>query len=227
MDLMLIRVYTGGNKKMNVVNPDVKIIDKLDYDNILRKIELCARVCYKSEDKITFDSAENFIRNLIKKGHESVIEHFSFSVRFIVDRGISHEIVRHRIASYSQESTRYCNYHQDKFNNEITVINPMPDEESKSSAEHLSFLRWKKSCENSEREYFELLKKVSPQIARSVLPTSLKTEVIMTANLRSWRNFLKQRTSKNAHPQIKYVADKLLKNLKNTLPVFFEDIEGD
>jgi hypothetical protein len=100
---------------MKIVKPSVEIIDNLNPREILKKLELCGRVCYKSEDKITPESAVKFISNIIKRGHESVIEHFSFSVKFIVDRGVSHEIVRHRIASYSQESTRYCNYSEDGF----------------------------------------------------------------------------------------------------------------
>ena len=107
---------------MRIVNAGYEIMDNLDGAAILEKIECCGRVCYKSEDKITSDSAEKFVRSIIKRGHESVLEHVSFTVRFIVDRGVSHELVRHRIASFSQESTRYCNYSQDKFGEEIAVI---------------------------------------------------------------------------------------------------------
>ena len=109
---------------MKIIKPSIEILDDLNPEEILKKLELCGRVCYKSEDKITPESAIKFISNIVKRGHESVIEHFSFSVKFIVDRGVSHEIVRHRIASYSQESTRYCNYSKDGFDNQITVIEP-------------------------------------------------------------------------------------------------------
>ena len=153
---------------MKIIKPSYEIIDTLDETEILKKIELCGRVCYKSEDKITENSAREFVKQIIKAGHESVLEHFSFSVRFITDRGISHEIVRHRLASYSQESTRYCNYGNDKFNGEITVVEPHQIGEQKSN--------WHKACELAEEQYFELLKTTTPQTAIAVLPTSLKTE---------------------------------------------------
>ncbi|NLZ53849.1 MAG: FAD-dependent thymidylate synthase, partial [Thermoanaerobacteraceae bacterium] len=124
---------------MKIIKPSYEIIDTLNGKEILKKIELCGRVCYKSEDKITENSAREFVKQIIKAGHESVLEHFSFSVRFITDRGISHEIVRHRIASYSQESTRYCNYSNDKFDNEITVVEPFQLTSQKPN--------WRKACE--------------------------------------------------------------------------------
>lgn len=110
---------------MRVIRAGYEILDEIDGDEILRKIEKIGRVCYKSEDKITGQSSERFVQNIIKSGHESVIEHEKISVRIICDRGVSHEIVRHRIASYSQESTRYCNYYKDKFGKELTVIKPL------------------------------------------------------------------------------------------------------
>ena len=201
---------------MKIIKPYHEIIDTLNGKEILKKIELCGRVCYKSEDKITENSAREFVKQIIKAGHESVLEHFSFSVRFVTDRGISHEIVRHRIASFSQESTRYCNYGNDKFNGEITVVEPRQIGEQKSN--------WLKACKISEEQYFELLKTESAQTARSVLPTSLKTEIIMTANLREWRHFLKLRTSKNAHPDLRVLTIPLLKELKQLIPVVFDDI---
>lgn len=201
---------------MKIIKPSYEIIDTLNGKEILKKIELCGRVCYKSEDKITHESAERFISQIIKLGHESVLEHFSFSVRFITDRGISHEIVRHRLASYSQESTRYCNYGNDKFNGEITVVEPHLINEQK--------LNWHKACELAEEQYFKLLKTTTPQTARAVLPTSLKTELIMTANLREWRHFLKLRTSKNAHPDLRALTVPLLRELKRILPNIFDDI---
>lgn len=193
----------------------------LDGKALLRHIELCGRVCYKSEDQITNDSAEKFARNIIKRGHESVLEHASFSVRFIVDRGVSHEIVRHRLASYSQESTRYCNYSQDKFDSEITVIEPVFW--ASCSAQ---YYRWHDAMSKAEEAYFgELEGEASPQQARSVLPNSLKTEVVMTTNLREWRHFLRLRTSPAAHPQMREVTVPLLKELQKIIPVVFDDIE--
>ena len=206
---------------MKIIKPSVEILDDLNPEEILKKLELCGRVCYKSEDKITDKSAVKFISNIIKRGHESVLEHVSFSVRFICDRGVSHEIVRHRIASYSQESTRYCNYSKGQFNGEITVIEPcflVPGTEG--------YDMWYKACQMAEQYYFSMLDwGCSPQEARAVLPNSLKTELVMTANIREWRHFLKLRTSPAAHPQMREVANLLLKELKK-VPVLFDDIKG-
>lgn len=205
---------------MKIIKPSVEILDDLNPEEILKKLELCGRVCYKSEDKITPESAIKFISNIVKRGHESVIEHFSFSVKFIVDRGVSHEIVRHRLASYSQESTRYCNYAKGDFNSEITVIEPgffAPGTEA--------YTEWMMAMEMCEEQYFNLLNLgATAEQARSVLPNSLKTEIIMTANIREWRHFLKLRTSKAAHPQIREVAKMLLDELTLKLPGLFDDI---
>lgn len=205
---------------MRVIRPSVEILDKIDGQEILKKIELAGRVCYKSEGKATDESAEKFVAGLLKRGHESVIEHVSVTVRFIVDRGVSHEIVRHRIASYSQESTRYCNYANDQFNGEITVIKPLFFDEDTEGYKH-----WWQACKYAEDKYFQLLNYgCSPQEARTVLPNSLKTEVVMTANLREWRHFLKLRTGAGAHPQMVEVARLLLGLFKNSMPVLFDDI---
>jgi thymidylate synthase (FAD) len=205
---------------MKIIKPSVEILDDLNLEEILKKLELCGRVCYKSEDKITDESAVKFISNIIKRGHESVLEHVSFSVRFICDRGVTHEMVRHRIASYSQESTRYCNYSKGQFNGEITVIEPcflVPGTEG--------YDMWYKACQMAEQYYFSMLDwGCSPQEARAVLPNSLKTEIIMTANIREWRHFLKLRTSLTAHPQMQEVANMLLMELNFLLPSLFDDL---
>lgn len=207
---------------MRIIKADVEIMDELDGPSILRKIERCGRVCYKSEDKITDGSAEAFVRNIIKRGHESVLEHVSVTVNFICDRGVSHELVRHRLASYSQESSRYCNYSKDGFGGEITVIKPLYLEE-----ETPSYDVWRDACEVAEGAYFDMLEfGCTPQEARAVLPNSLKTEVVMTANLREWRHFLRLRTSNAAHPQMREVACMLLEKLRNLVPVVFDDIGG-
>lgn len=157
---------------------------------------------------------------LISRGHEAMIEHSSLSVKFIVDRGVSHELVRHRIASFAQESTRYCNYAKDKFGNEITVIKPLffiDDSEQ--------YNEWKYAMYDAERHYFKLLELgATPQEARSTLPNSTKTEITITANYREWRNFFKLRTAKAAHPQMREVTIPLLAELKERLPVIFDDI---
>lgn len=206
---------------MRIIAPSTEILTPLDGDAILKHIELCGRVCYKSENRITPESAENFVRGIIALKHEAVLEHYSFSVRFIVDRGVSHEIVRHRLASYCQESTRYCNYSGDRFGNEITVIKPYFLTEGTNG-----YKKWAEACETAEREYFTLLEwGCTPQEARAVLPNSLKTELIMTANLREWRHFFKLRTSPAAHPQMYEVTIPLLKEVQEKIPVIFEDLE--
>ncbi len=189
-------------------------------EEALRLIELAGRTCYKSEDKMANDSAEDFIRRIVKSGHESVIEHGICTVRIVCDRGVSHELVRHRLAAYSQESTRYANYSKDRFGNEITVIKPCFW--SKDSSE---YEQWYQAMEQAEAAYMRLLKMgASPQQARSVLPNSLKTEVVMTCNFREWRHVFSLRCSKAAHPQIREVMSSLLSDLKQRIPVIFEDL---
>ena len=206
---------------MKIIQANVEFITPINGKVILERLEQCGRVCYKSEDKITEGSAEKFLANIIKRGHEAVLEHCSFTVKFICDRGVSHEIVRHRLASYCQESTRYCNYSKDGFGNEITVIRPCYLTPG-SSGEAF----WEHACKCAEDCYLSLLERgYTPQEARAVLPNSLKTEVVMTANIREWRHFLKLRTSPAAHPQMREVATLLLKELQQKVPVLFDDIE--
>lgn len=206
---------------MKIIEPSVELINAPNYKTLLTTIEAAGRTCYKSEDKITDGSAEKFVRSIIKRGHEAVIEHGSLTVRFVCDRGVSHEIVRHRMASYCQESTRYCNYGKGKFGEEITVIEPCFWPEGSDL-----YWAWKNACLISEQCYFSLLKSgATPQEARSVLPNSLKTEVVMTANIREWRHFCRMRCPVAAHPDMRVVANMLLTLLKQTYPVFFEDIE--
>lgn len=212
---------------MKIIKPSVEFITPIDGEVILKRIEQCGRVCYKSEDKITEGSAEKFCQNIIKRGHEAVLEHCSFTVKFICDRGVSHEIVRHRLAAYCQESTRYCNYSKDGFGNEITVILPcFFDTGMGTMSNSLIYDSWKRSCERAEEGYFQLLEMgATPQEARSVLPNSLKTEVVMTANIREWRHFFKLRCSPAAHPQMREVAIMLLNQCKEQIPILFDDIE--
>lgn len=205
---------------MKIINPSVYFMDDIDGRNILNKLETIGRVCYKSEDRITEKSSEKFISNIIKSGHESVIEHEAITVKIICDRGVSHEIVRHRIASYSQESTRYCNYSNDKFGNELTVIRPCF---WKDNSEKYNL--WVDSMNSIEKTYNSLIELgAKPEEARSVLPNSLKTEIVVTMNLREWRHFFKLRTSKRAHPQMREIAIMLLKEFKDRIPVIFDDI---
>lgn len=195
---------------MKIIKPSVEIIDALNEGEILQKIERCGRVCYKSEDKTAPGSAARFVKSLIARGHESVLEHVSFTVRFICDRGVSHEIVRHRMASYSQESTRYCNY-----GDGLTFVVPpwvVPD-------------GWLNVMAAAEHQYTRMLSDGhTPEQARSVLPNSLKTELVMTANLREWRHFFRLRLAPAAHPQMREVAGLLFDQVSHKLPSIFADI---
>jgi len=229
---------------MKIIKPSYEIITPVDREYVLKHIERAARICYKSEDKTTESSSSNMVRSLIKSGHHSVIEHFSFSVKFICDRGVLAELTRHRLASFSVESTRYCNYTKDKFDNQLTFIIPnwftyyIPGEYDK---EKLSILEqstdpkinknfytefiWLNAMKFSEDNYLNLIKLGwQPQQARSILPNSLKTEIVCTANLREWIHILKLRTSQAAHPQIREIMLPLLNELKNILPEFFENM---
>lgn len=208
------------------VSQSHQLITSADKEFIYRLIELAGRTCYKSENLITENSAEKFIRGLIAAGHESVLEHASITIRFVTDRGVSHELVRHRIASYSQESTRYCNYAKDKYSNEITFVTPhfVDDEYDGTNPAHVSFVT---ACAESERAYFKLLEcGLKPQDARQVLNNAVKTEVVATFNMRSLRNMLLQRCSTKAHPQMRKLMTPLLNELVEMLPALFEDIHN-
>lgn len=216
---------------MKIIKPSYEILTPISDGGIkeLQHIEKIGRVCYKSENRMTDDgeSAKKFVKMLISNGHEAMIEHSSLSVKFVVDRGVSHELVRHRIASFAQESTRYCNYSKDKFGNEITVILPcFFDTGMGILSNSLVYQEWKLACECAEERYFNLLKMgATPQQARTVLPNSLKTEITVTANYREWRNFFKLRTAEASHPQMREVTIPLLKEIKTLIPIIFDDIE--
>ena len=205
---------------MKIIEPSVELINPIPYELALNTIEIAGRTCYQSEDKITDGSAEALIRRIIKRGHESVLEHVSVTARFICDRGVSHEIVRHRIGAYSQESTRYCNYSNGKFGREITVIRPYFWPQSSAA-----YYAWHMACEKSESAYMDLIHAGElAQRARSVLPNSLKTALIVTYDLREWRHFIRLRCAPDAHPQMQQVAKMAQKLLTERYPVFFEDL---
>jgi len=209
---------------MRIIKPSVEI-EYLNPKRIIKNLEKYGRKCYLSEPK---GDPNKFVADKIKLGHESIIEHEKATVIVVCDRGVTHEIVRHRVASYSQESTRYCNYAQEKFGSEITVVDPFFFDFDKK-------LTWKNACEDAEKAYFELMsnnwpqfeKSVTPQEARSVLPNSLKTEIVVTFNMREWRHFFKLRCSAKAHPQMRQVAIPLLIEFKLLMPALFGDIEYD
>lgn len=205
---------------MKIIEPGFEIVDLLDGNEMLKRIERAGRVCYKSEAGITSDSAIRFVKNIIRSGHESVIEHEKITVKIICDRGVSHEIVRHRIASYSQESTRYCNYYAEKFGNELTFIKPYF-----WNKDFAKYKIWENTMLYIEKAYMELIEAgAKPQEARSVLPNSLKTEIIVTMNLREWRHFFKLRADNAAHPQMRQIALPLLKEFQNEIPVIFDNL---
>ena len=228
---------------MRLIKPSFEIIDKIDPIAIYKKIELIGRTCYGSEKKITENSYKDFIKMIMNKKHYSVIEHEKISVKIICDRGVSHELVRHRLASYSQESTRYCNYSKDKFDNQLTFIlppwidsrlrgnfNPKKTQhqlyrmfQPASLRDYNNELLFLKSCSTAECCYFEALELgQTPQQARSILPNSLKTEIVMTTNLRHWIEIFKQRTAKVAHPQMREIMIPLEKEFKKLLPLIFD-----
>lgn len=205
---------------MKIVSSGYKIISPFSGEDVLKHIELCGRTAYQSEDKITDESAKSFIERIMRNKHQSVIEHFSVTVKVICDRGVSHEIVRHRLASYTQESTRYCNYSKGKYGNEITVIRPSFFRDNTPE-----YLEWLKVMEQCEESYMNLLARGhSPQEARSVLPNSLKTAIVVTMNLRNWHHFFELRTAPDAHPQMREIAIPMCQDFKSRVPVMFDDI---
>ena len=223
---------------MRIIEPGYKIISYDDAVQTYTKIENAARTCYKSANQGVRDpetgaisendltnlvSTSKLVSNLIKNSHEAMLEHATMTVLFVVDRGISHEIVRHRMASFAQESTRYCNYSQDKFGKEITVIKPFYLEQDTKD-----YSVWYWAMKECEHAYFTLLQMgYSPEKARCVLPTSLKTELVMTANMREWRHFFKLRAAGETgkpHPQMLEVAVPLLKECQQKFPILFSDI---
>ncbi len=207
---------------MKIIKPYFEIETEIDGEKILKNIEKIGRTCYKSENLITNDSAAKFVKMLINRGHEAMIEHESITVRVICDRGIMAEITRHRIFSFAIESTRFCKYNKAKFGNELTFIEPCFWGNEKINMVHM----WYKAMSFAEQQYMELIKAgATAQEARSILPNSLKTEIVMTANLREWRHFFKLRTASEAHPQMREIAIPMLTKFKELIPVVFDDLE--
>lgn len=207
---------------MRIVKPEFNIwaMTEGNPQALMALIEKCGRLCYKSEGRIADGSADTFLRNIIKRGHEAVLEHGVITAHLVCDRGVSHELVRHRIASYCQESTRYCNYFRGDFGSEITVIEPLYLQHGTEAYDV-----WEKGCRTAEMAYFDLLTiGETAQEARAVLPNSLKTEIAMTMNIREWRHFFRLRCSAAAHPQMREVATIGLQKMYEMLPVLFEDV---
>ena len=215
---------------MKIVKPKYEILTDISEGGIkeLQQIERVARVCYKSEDKITPDgeSAKKLVRFLVKQEHEAMLEHSQLSVLFTCDRGVANELVRHRIASFAQESTRYCNYAGEKFGGELSFIIPhYLFDYAGSEKSRRMYAQWESSCKDDENYYMHLIDLgLRPEQARCVLPLCLKTEIVVTANYREWRNIFKLRTPVAAHPQMRELMCPLLKELQSKIPVVFDDI---
>lgn len=211
--------------QMKLINSSYEILTDIDGDKVLKDIENVARTCYKSHDHTKEGSAAKLVDTLIKSGHNAMLEFFDITVRFTCDRGVSHEIVRHRVASYAQESTRYCNYSKDKFGNELTFIEPywLTEallDDTDNARERLVFC-----LQHIEEIYMSLLNKgLQPQAARAILPNCLKTELNVKMNLREWRHFFNLRCSKAAHPDLRKLALPLLAEFKAKLPIVFDDL---
>lgn len=213
---------------MKIINASTEILTPITGDEIRRIEYVGRRTCYKSGDKITDDSAKKFVENLIKNEDEEVLKHSSLSVKFICDLGMSHELIdleliRHHLTSFAQVSTKYCNYNKDKFEKELTFIKPIFLEERSDSYEY-----WENAMADAEIYYLSMLDSgCTPQEARSVLPNSIKTEVVMTANYREWRDFFWLKAARKtgpAHPQMEELTVPLLKEVVNKIPVVFDDI---
>ena len=209
---------------MKIIKPSVEVLfppNKEIATMILKVVELAGRNCYKSEDRICEGSYNKMIGMLRTKKHESVMEHGNITVRMIGSRAFSHQLVRHRLAAYSQESQRYVNYSKDKFGGEITFIDPV-DSDNWDKAVKVLF---EKGLESAEKFYMQLIEDgLKAEDARGVLPNQTKTEVIVTMNLRSWRHFFKMRCDKHAQKEIRFLAKELLKQVTILMPVIFEDL---
>ena len=203
---------------MKIDKAHVELVSNTDYDEMLKVNELAIRNCYRSGDKIAYGSAEKIVRAIIKSGHEAMIEFASatFSVR--TDRAIANQIVRHRLANYAQESTRYCNYSQDRFGASVHFIEPM-------GMDDRSFNEWFKACEEAEAHYFSLISKgCKAEQARSVLPLCTATTLYMNMNMREIRHFLSLRLDSHAQIDVQDIAKQMLKLIHDFYPVYVEDL---
>lgn len=207
---------------MQIVEPYIQV-EKVDGKKIMKNIERACRTCYRSEGKITEESYKTLLKNCITRGHESVLEHEKVTIRMYCDLGVYKDLTRHRIASFSIESTRYCNYGKDKFGNELKFIKPCNMEEKTKLYDN-----WKNTCEAIEKNYIEMSNDGAlPDQLRMILPHSIAAEVTMTANIREWMHILSLRTSKHTHPSIRQLLIPLLLHFKEIMPEIFETIEYD
>ena len=206
---------------MKIVEPWIKV-EKIDGIKIMKRLERACRTCYRTEGTITEDSYKRLLNNCITSGHESVLEHEKITVRIYNDIGSYKDLTRHRFASFSIESTRYCSYYKDKFGNEITFINPKYIEDEKI------YETWKKAMQNIENAYIKMKELgATTDMCREILPHSAAGEYTMTANIREWRHILSLRTTKHVHPSIRQVLIPLLKYFQQEMPELFGKIEYD
>ena len=206
---------------MRLVEPWIKV-ENFDGVKIMKRIERACRTCYRSEDKIIEESYKNLLTNCLNRGHESVLEHEKITVRIYSDIGTYKDLTRHRFASFSVESTRYCSYNKDKYGNEIAVVNPVYIEDKEV------FETWKKAIEDMEKAYMKMKELgASTDMCREILPHSTAAEYTMTANIREWKHILELRTTNHVHPAIRQVLIPLLLLFKEQMPEIFGDIEYD
>lgn len=206
---------------MRLVEPWIKV-ENFDGVKIMKRIERACRTCYRSEDKISDESYKNLLTNCLNRGHESVLEHEKITVRIYSDIGTYKDLTRHRFASFSVESTRYCSYNKDKYGNEIAVVNPVYMEDKEV------FETWKKAIEDMEKAYMKMKELgASTDMCREILPHSTAAEYTMTANIREWKHILELRTTNHVHPAIRQVLIPLLLLFKEQMPEIFGDIEYD
>ena len=207
---------------MLLIDPKIEV-EKVDGKKIMQNIERACRTCYRSEDKITDESYKTLLKNCITRGHESVLEHEKITVRMTCDIGVYKDLTRHRIAAFSIESTRYCNYGKDKFNGEIKFIKPCNIEKGTKTYE-----LWKNACESIEENYIEMSKLgAKPDELRMILPHSTAAEVTMTADIREWKHILLLRTSNHTHPSIRQLLIPLLLYFKKIMPEIFDEVPYD
>ena len=206
---------------MRLVEPWIKV-ENFDGVKIMKRIERACRTCYRSEDKISEESYKNLLTNCLNRGHESVLEHEKITVRIYSDIGTYKDLTRHRFASFSVESTRYCSYNKDKYGNEIAVVNPVYIEDKEV------FETWKKAIEDMEKAYMKMKELgASTDMCREILPHSTAAEYTMTANIREWKHILELRTTNHVHPAIRQVLIPLLLLFKEQMTEIFRDIEYD
>ena len=206
---------------MRLVEPWIKV-ENFDGVKIMKRIERACRTCYRSEDKISEESYKNLLTNCLNRGHESVLEHEKITVRIYSDIGTYKDLTRHRFASFSVESTRYCSYNKDKYGNEIAVVNPVYMEDKEV------FETWKKAIEDMEKAYMKMKELgASTDMCREILPHSTAAEYTMTANIREWKHILELRTTNHVHPAIRQVLIPLLLLFKEQMPEIFGNIEYD